>query len=445
MIARLSSIAAAAGLLAALAAPAGADPGSPPLTPGPHPAALTAAYPTPNTDACPHRLRPPAAVDASEVPAPGSTTPPPVPVPAHPVGGDALGGCGLVLPAGAPPVPHGIDSAGWLIADLTDGTVLAAKDPHGRYRPASTIKLLLAQVALRDLDLDRVVDGTQADLDSEGDRAGVAPGGKYTVRDLLGGLLLVSGNDTANALARALGGTAAAVAKMNARAAELGAHDTRAATPSGLDGPGMSTSPYDLALILRGALADPRFQPLAARHEITFPGHPPLPVTTTAIAPPVGEVPPGGVAAARTTVDANPSVAPYPLVNENLALIKFPGAVAGKTGYTDDAKKTYVGAVDRDGHRFVVVQMYGLNREDNLYWDQFQRLLDYGVALRGKSVGRLGDAPAAATQTRADGAAAPAAASSNGPKFSKVLLGIGGLAVIGALVAVAMRTGRHRE
>lgn len=464
MIARLLRCTAAAAMVVAVALPAAAAPAPAPAPP-PAPAP---AYPTPNTDGCPYRDSPPPAVDSSEVPAPGSPTPSPLPVPDTPPGGEALGGCGPVLPAGAPPVPYGIDSAGWLIADLTAGEVIAAKDPHGRYRPASTIKLLLAQVALRDLDLDRVIEGTMADFETEGDRAGVAPGGRYTVRSLLEGLLLVSGNDAANALARALGGTEAAVAKMNERAAELGAHDTRAATPSGLDGPGMSTSAYDLALILRGALADPRFLEIATLERAVFPGHPPLPTAhappAVATAPPGGEIPPGGEGAAATAAPAPPptSQPPYPLLNENLLLKRVPGAVAGKTGYTDDAKKTYVGAVDRGGHRYVVVQLFGLSRAGNSYWDQFQRLLDYGVALRGHSIGALGDAPTGedtlgdaptgegtlgtpAAAAAGGGASAHEAGDSGMSTGMRVAVGAGGLLIVGALLVAAVRTGRSQR
>ncbi|BDH58822.1 D-alanyl-D-alanine carboxypeptidase family protein [Tsukamurella sp. PLM1] len=434
MIARTLSAAgrtiATVGLLGALVAPAAATPvPAPSPTPGP-------AVKTLVTDACPHKQVPPPAVDASEVPKPGQPAPSPLPVPDPPVGGEKLSGCGLVVPDGAPPVPPGIDSAGWLVADATDGAVVAAKDPHGRYRPASTIKLLLAQVALRDLDLDTVVEGTAEDDGQEGDAAGVAPGGRYTVKDLLEGLLLISGNDTAHALARQLGGVDEAVRKMNKLAASLGARDTRAATPSGLDGPGMSSSPYDMALILRAALQDKRFVEIASTRRITFPGHPPVPTTAPATPLPPGASPP----------PSPTSVAPYPIVNENRLLTDFPGAVAGKNGYTDDAKKTFVGAVDRDGHRYIIVQMFGLSHTGNTYWDQYRRLLDYGVALRGKSVGTLVSSEATPPASEHGGETETVVES--GPSGmgngTRLLIGLGGLAVIAALVGAAMRTNRSR-
>ncbi|MGZ9827396.1 D-alanyl-D-alanine carboxypeptidase family protein [Tsukamurella ocularis] len=424
---------ATAGLVGVLAAPAAATPGPAP-SPTPGPAAKTLV-----TDACPHKQVPPPAVDASEVPKPGQPTPTPLAVPDPPVGGGKLSGCGLVLPDGAPPVPPGIDSAGWLIADATDGTVVAAKDPHGRYRPASTIKVLLAQVVLRDLDLGTVVEGTAEDAAQEGNGAGVNVGGRYTVEQLLEGLLLASGNDAAHALARQLGGVDATLTKMNALAASLGARDTRTASPSGLDGPGMSSSPYDMALILRAALRDDRFVRIAATPQVTFPGHPPVPTTAPSTPPPPGQSPP----------PAPTSVAPYPIVNENRLLTDFPGAVAGKNGYTDDAKKTFVGAVDRDGHRYVIVQMFGLSQTGNTYWDQYRRLLEYGVALRGKSVGTLVEADGSAHRPE-QGAeqGQPDVVVESGPSGmaggTRLLIGVGGLGLIAVLVGAAMRTNRGR-
>ena len=66
------------------------------------------------------------------------------------------------------------------------------------------------------------------------------PASTYTARQLLDGLLLVSGNDAANTLARLLGGPDVAVAKMNAKAAAAGRNGTHVGSPSGLDGPGMA-------------------------------------------------------------------------------------------------------------------------------------------------------------------------------------------------------------
>ena len=188
-------------------------------------------------DLCPFKVATPPAVDSSEVPQAGDP-PLPLPVPPSPIGGNSLGGCGVVTAANTPPVPGDVSADAWVVADLDSGAIVAARDPHGRHRPASVIKVLVAMASLRELNLNKTVDGTPDDAAAEGTRVGVAPGGTYTVNQLLHGLLMHSGNDAAHSLAMQLGGMPAALNKINAPAAKLGGRDTRAVTPSGLDGPG---------------------------------------------------------------------------------------------------------------------------------------------------------------------------------------------------------------
>lgn len=332
------------------------------------PAPPSTPFTTPNTDSCPNKTAPPPPIDTSEVPAPGSTTPSPLPVPSDPIGGDKLGRCGVVVPAGAPPLPADISATAWLVADLDTGKVLAAKDPHGRYRPASTIKTLLAAVALPALDPNQVVVGTQDDANADGTRVGIGPGGRYTNDQLFHALLMCSGNDAAHAIATQLGGDEATVAKMNAMAKQLRAMDTRAATPSGLDGPGMSTSAYDLATIFRHDMQNPTFASIIHTEQYDFPGYPANPAI------PDDKDHPG-----------------FPIANDNRLLYDYDGDLGGKTGYTDDARQTFVTAAERGGHRLVVT----LLKADVLPIrppEQAARLLDYAFALpAGATIGSLPD------------------------------------------------------
>ena len=335
----------------------------------------------PDGNSCPYRVSTPPAVDASEVPTAGDT-PAPLPVPAKPVGGDALSGCGVIVAPGTAPVPNDISADGWLLADLDSGEVIAAKDPHGRYRPASIIKVLVAMQAIKELDLNKIVAGTADDSNAEGTRVGVDVGGNYTVHQLLHGLLMHSGNDAAHALAMQLGGMDVAVQKINTLAGKLGGRDTRVATPSGLDGPGMSTSPYDIGLFYRYAWHNPTFADIVATKTFPFPGHPP-----------------------RPDVPGDTDHPGYTLENDNQLLLNYPGALGGKTGYTDDAGQTFVGAADHDGRRLMAVLMHG-TRLPIPPWQQAAHLLDYGFATpAGTKVGTLVDpdpalvAPAAPGQT----------------------------------------------
>ena len=246
----------------------------------------------------------------------------------------------------------------WIVADLDSGQILAQRDAYVPHPPASTIKTLLALVAIDELNLDSTVVATENSR-VECTCAGVKPGSTYSARQLLDAQLLISGNDAAMALADMVGGPDAAVAKMTAKASSLGATNTRAASPSGLDDKGIVgwTTPHDLAMIFRGALANPVFAGVTSKHTAPFPG-------------PTGD---------------------RVLVNDNELLRRYPGALGGKTGFTDAAKKTYVAAASRDGRRLVVAMMYGLVKEGGpTYWDQAVGLLDWGFAQdRSTSVGTL--------------------------------------------------------
>ncbi|WP_405415115.1 D-alanyl-D-alanine carboxypeptidase family protein [Pseudonocardia alni] len=294
-------------------------------------------------------------------------------MPSPPVGG--LGGCGDTHAGPVPPPPVGV--ASYVVADLDSGAVLAARAPHARQRPASTIKLLLALVVDERLPMDRVVVGTAEDGDVDGSRAGIGPGGRYTVDQLLHGLLLSSGNDAANALARELGGVPATLAAMRDEARRLGALDTRPATPSGLDGPGMSASAYDLGLLLRAALERPRIAAALTTRSIPFPGF---------------------------------ADKPGFLLGNDDRLLGAPGFLGGKNGFTDAARHTFVGAMERDGRRLVVAVVRGEPRPV-LMVDQARALLDWGFGAPATGIGTLVEPGTTGSADGSDtppGAAAPA-------------------------------------
>ena len=252
-----------------------------------------------------------------------------------------------VQPAASVAMPQGPAEA-WIVADLDSGQILAGRNQDGQYAPASTIKVLLALAVLNEVSLDSTVVANEAETKVECNCAGVQPGRTYTARQLLEALLLVSGNDAANTLATMLGGQGAAVTKMNSMAAMLGAYGTNAGSPSGLDGPGIAmwSSPHDLAVIFRAAIANPVFAQITAQPSAVFP-----------------------------TKNGDTVLA-----NQDQMLTRYPGMLGGKTGYTDIARKTFVGAAQRGGRRLVVALMFGLDKPGATYWDQATGLLDWGFA-----------------------------------------------------------------
>ncbi|MDP9818847.1 D-alanyl-D-alanine carboxypeptidase family protein [Spirilliplanes yamanashiensis] len=353
MTRRLAATTAAAALAFALpaatpvhasAAPAvvpAVAPAVAPAAPAPA-AALRADVPCPRVKANPLPSRPP------------KPRPPAADPVLRQVGGAGLDTDGLVVPEGAPAPPK-LTAASWLVADLDTGAVLGGCGPHVRGTPASVQKLLLAATVMPRLDPDRKVTVTREDLAFEpgSSAVGLLEGGRYTVQTLWLGLLLQSGNDAANVLARLGGGDGglpATIDAMNAEARRLGAFQTHAVTPSGLDGPGQFTSAYDLALIARACFAVDGFQDYALTRNTQIPAQP--------------QKKKGG----------------FQIQNENKLVFNYPGALGGKTGFTQLARHTYVGAAERDGRRLVATVL-GAEARPLRGWEQGAALLDWGFSL----------------------------------------------------------------
>ncbi len=245
------------------------------------------------------------------------------------IGGPLLAGAGVIehpLPT-AKPLPK-IDADTWLLADLTTGDVLAAKNPHARVRPASTLKTLTSVALMPLLDRNTVHTATDRDVRVDGSHVGIVSGATYTVWDLWNGLLLPSGNDAAMALADQYGGAPKTVEAMQTMAHQLQALDTHVVNPSGLDADGQVTSAYDMALIAAAALKIQDFRTVTSTKSYNFPGY----------MPKVGQP--------RKT---------FKIFTENRLLRhNYPGIAGGKTGFTSLAHRTFWAAADRGGHLLVV-------------------------------------------------------------------------------------------
>lgn len=284
------------------------------------------------------------AAQAAQSPTPTPRTPtqrtPTLPVPRPTVdprlsvGGERLASMGVVvdLPPGVP-APPALRNVSWLLADLDTGEVVAAKAAHARLLPASTLKTLTALTLIPRVDARRSYTATAADANADGTRVGLLPGQSYTGGQLFSALLMASGNDAAYALARAGGGLPATLAAMNEQASFLGAHDTVAKDPSGLDAPGQSSSAYDLALIGRAAMQLPEFRAYVTTKQIPFPGR-------------------AGKGGKRAT---------YIVSNHNRLLYNYEGTIGIKNGYTSAAKRTFISAVSRGGKRYILTEMHGLD------------------------------------------------------------------------------------
>ncbi len=344
------------------------------------------------------------------------------------VGGSRLAGRGVMVnyPAhGARRVPK-VKASAYVVADAGTGQVLAAKDPHGLYRPASTLKVLTAIALMPALNPDATVVASRRAANQIPSKVGLIQGDSYTVSDLFKALLMISANDAAVALAQATGSYAKGMALINAEAHHLQAYDTVAVRPNGLDAPGQHVSAYDEALFARQALAVPAFMHDEALRTFRFPLRPH-----------------GRRHHPRWET----------LWTQNAMLSTFPGDLGGKIGWTTPAGATFIGWARR-GHTTLVVTI--LHCEPLTELTYAARLLNWGFAMDGKvrPVGHLvSPLPAVVTSPRPT--ATPTAAARTEPparaaefRLPGVPLTIGVVTLlIAALVAVVVMVagGRRRR
>lgn len=275
-----------------------------------------------------------------------------------PIGGAKLIGSDVIVDpkAGAAPLPA-VGATTWVLADLNSGAILAAKGPHVRRPPASTLKALTALALIPRLDPTAVHTAAYTDVAIEGSRVGLVENGEYTIAELFTGLMLQSGNDAAMALASANGGMELTLVHMNDEANRLQAYDTVVKNTSGLPAEGQLSSAYDLALIAREGLRRDDFFGYA--NIISVPNYPGLMPTT-----------PEGERGTFTIANQNP------LLNPTDGREPYPGAIGLKTGWTTEAGKTFIGAARRGDVALVVTLM---NFTGSTY-DAAAPLLDWGFA-----------------------------------------------------------------
>lgn len=253
--------------------------------------------------------------------------------------------------------PPSIAAAAAYVQDGGSGATLFARRADDERAMASCTKIMTALVAVRHGTLDAVVGAGQdaaALVNPDNSYMGLSAGERLTLRDLLYGLLLPSGNDAAVAIADAVGGSQAGfVAMMNQQAQDLALTHTHFANPHGLDARGHYTSARDLAVLSAVALRDPTIAQVASTLHYIIP---------------------------RTATHKG-----YYLTNFNSLLpgarSAYAGAIGLKPGNTGDAGWCEAFAARRDGHLIVGVVLGDptwSQRNDDMH-----ALLDWGFAQLG--------------------------------------------------------------
>lgn len=244
--------------------------------------------------------------------------------------------------ANVPPPPT-IQASAAAVVDGDTGQLIWGKNPHEPLPPASMTKMMTALVTLQqESDLNRVVTSQVDAARMPGDSVmGLHVGERLSLRALLFGLLVPSGDDAALVIASAVGGSQQHfVALMNQEATALGLTDTHFVNPHGLDAPGHLSSPYDMIVIARAAMRYPLFRQIVATRHVVIRG--------------------------RWT---------YDLTNTNYFLGRRPGVIGIKTGTTDLALHAITVADQQGDHILYLTVMHTPN-----YVPDVSALLDHFLA-----------------------------------------------------------------
>lgn len=234
-----------------------------------------------------------------------------------------------------------VSAASAVVFVADSGEILYEKDAYKRRSMASTTKIMTAVIALESGRLDDVVTVNDGMIRVEGTSMGLQKGNRLTLRSLVSGMMLLSGNDAANAVAVFLGGSEEGFADMmNSKAISLGMRDTNFVTASGLDDDEHYTSAYDMALLTSYAMRNPDFRRL--------------------------------VSSKKGEVDYISPAVTHTYYNHNRFLSMYEGACGVKTGFTKKSGRCLVTAVEKNGNLVIAVT---LNASDD--WNDHKKLYDY--------------------------------------------------------------------
>lgn len=235
-----------------------------------------------------------------------------------------------------------VHAAAGVLIESKSGAILYAKNPDQRRAPASTTKMMTAIVALEKAKLNQVIKVSPKAAGTPGSTIYLRPGDRMTLKELLEGMMLRSGNDGSMAVAEGISGSLDQfVELMNRKAKEIGALNSNFRNPHGLRAPSHYTTALDLALIARYGLANPNFARLVKKKS--------------------------------ACLQWEEHAKEVEIKNTNRLLWYLEGADGVKTGTTNEAGHCLVASATRDGRQLIAVV---LNSGDR--WGDCAKLLEYG-------------------------------------------------------------------
>ena len=251
--------------------------------------------------------------------------------------------------------PSHLYAPAFILIDAPSGQVLMESNADTRMYPASTTKIMTLLLALEYGELDETITipASASDIPVDSSRVPVYPGEQMTMRDLLYGLMIRSGNDAANAIAELCAGSVDAfMNQLNDLASELGMSNSHFVNPHGYHNTDHYTTARDLAIAARKGLTDPTFCQIVTCMNYT------LPATQKREA----------LALQNIWELFDPASEYY-----------IPGAAGVKSGYTSAAGFCYVGSAQRNGRTLIAVVLGEPTR--SRAWIDLSRLFEYGFAL----------------------------------------------------------------
>lgn len=237
-----------------------------------------------------------------------------------------------------------VSAEAYILYCVNNSSVILSANAHKRLGMASTTKIMTSLIALEVAENKDPVVTFSKDMEAEGSSMYLKAGDKLRLSDLATGMMTVSGNDAANAVALTLSDSFEGFAVlMNERGKELGMNDTNFVTPSGLSDDEHYSTAYDMALLMETAMNNKAFAELTSKKsvEVEF-------------------------------INPRQKVS---YTNHNRLLTSYPYCIGGKTGYTQSTGRCLVTCSEKDGLRFICVT---LNAPDD--WNDHKALYDYGFA-----------------------------------------------------------------
>ena len=260
-------------------------------------------------------------------------------------------------PVDIPELKYFVESESVLVMDAYSGRVIFEVDGYSRRYPASVTKVMTAILVLENIfDLDETVifSAQSVELPWYAARMWMHAGETLTVRDALYAIMLSSGNDVARALAEHVSGSIDAfVDKMNSRAVEIGAFNTRFVNPCGLPGVNQYITAYDIALIMNEAIKIPTFVEIISTAYYSFPA--------------TYEHPDGRVI--HNT---------HRMIRQFFEYEYDPRVIGGKTGFTNAAQHTLVSYAKYNEFGLIISVLYSPNRTT---FTDTRILMDYAFGI----------------------------------------------------------------